>query len=76
MQQKRLNLEANKSIIKEVLVELSTKTSSNLKETEKILRKYRSVESEVFSKSLLLTTYEDLKRAGEINNAYGNSKWI
>ena len=67
MQQKRLNLEANKSIIKEVLVELSTKTSSNLKETEKILRKYRSVESEVFSKNILLTTYEDLKRSGEIN---------
>lgn len=67
MQQKRLDFEKNKILIKDVLAELSTKTSDNLKETEKILRKYRSIEGEVFSKSFLLTSYEKLKQEGFIS---------
>lgn len=67
MQQKRINLQLNREVIKNVLKEISLIKTSNLKETEKLLRKFKSVENEVFSKSVLLTTYEDLKRCAEIS---------
>jgi len=67
MQQKRIDLKLNREIIKEVLLEISKIHTSNLKETEKLLRKYKSKENEVFSKSVLLTTYEDLKRNNELS---------
>ena len=67
MQQKRIDLKLNKEIIKDALIEVSKVKTTNLKETEKVLRKYKSLENEVFSKSVLLTTYEELKRNSEIN---------
>lgn len=67
MQQKRIDLKLNRNKIKNVLLEISKLSTSSLKETEKLLRKYKSVENEIFSKSVLLTTYEDLKNLQEIN---------
>ncbi len=67
MQQRRIDLKLNRGAIKEVIQEISKIKTSNLKETEKLLRKFKSLENEVFSKSVLLTTYEDLKRNLEID---------
>lgn len=61
MQQKRINLELNKTKIMEALKAISRSEPRNLKEIEKVIRNHRSVEKEVFSKSFLLTSYEKLK---------------
>lgn len=61
MQQKRINLEFNKTRIIKALFELANSKTQNLKEIEKIIRKHQSIEKEVFSKSFLLTSYEKLK---------------
>lgn len=61
MQQKRINLELNKTKIMEALKAISRSEPKNLKEIEKVIRNHRSVEKEVFSKSFLLTSYEKLK---------------
>jgi len=66
MQQKRIDLKMNRNRIIEALKTLSSLKLKDPKEIEKILRKYKSIENEVFSKSVLLTTYEDLKRNNEI----------
>jgi elongator complex protein 3 len=72
MQQKRINLELNKTGILQALKELAGSNPQNYKDTEKIIRKHRSVEKEVFSKSFLLTSFEKLKSElnfTEIENA-------
>jgi len=61
MQQKRVNLELNKDRIVTALKELASSSPKNLKEIEKIIRKHQSIEKEVFSKSLLLTSFEKFK---------------
>ena len=65
MQQNRINLELNKDRLKQVIQTLVTSNPQNLKETEKIIRKFQSIEKEVFSKSFILTSYEKFK--DEIN---------
>ena len=61
MQQNRINLELNKEKLKQVILTLVDSNPKNLKEVEKIIRKFQSVEKEVFSKSFILTSYEKLK---------------
>jgi fructose-bisphosphate aldolase class 1 len=61
MQQKRINLELNKTGILQALKELAGSNPQNYKDTEKIIRKHRSVEKEVISKSFFLTSFEKIK---------------
>lgn len=76
MQQKRIDLNLNKNKIKNVLLEISKVENLNHKETEKLLRKFKSEENEIFSKSVLLTTYENLKKDKEINLSQDEEKNI
>lgn len=62
MQQNRINLKLNISQINGVIEALIAAKPSNLKEIDKIIRKFQSVEAEVFSKSFLLTSYQNLKK--------------
>ncbi len=62
MQQKRLNLELNKYILKKIYLEIKEKEPKTSNELLKILKKNPSKEGEIFSKSYLLTSLSLLEK--------------
>ena len=62
MQQKRLNLELNREILKKIYLEIKEKEPNTSNELLKILKKNPSKEGEMFSKSYLLTSLSLLEK--------------
>lgn len=62
MQQKRLNFELNKDTLRTIYLEIKEKQPKNSNELLKILKRNPSKEGEVFSKSYLLTSLNEIKK--------------
>ena len=67
MQQNRIDLQKNKKIILALISELLEIAPKNPNEIDKLIRKYQSIEKEVFSKSFIITAFRELK-SGNVTN--------
>lgn len=76
MQQNRISLQLNKKEVISVISDLLSIENPNIKLIEKTIRKHRSKEKEVFSKSFILTSYEKLKNSNEITLLEDQEKYL
>ena len=72
MQQKRLNLELNKDVLKKIYLQIKEKEPKSSNDLLKLLKKFPSIEGEIFSKSYLLTSLKELSDDLEISNIYAD----
>ena len=72
MQQKRLSLELNKDVLKKIYLQIKEKEPKSSNDLLKLLKKFPSIEGEIFSKSYLLTSLKELSDDLEISNIYAD----